>query len=447
MKHTITYAFVALLLAITGMAKAQQWTEIHTGVSEALYNVCCIDANTVFVCGQNGVILKSTDGGENWMEKFRRTDWKMIDIYFANPDIGYAVCDSTLDYNSHLWFLVKTIDGGETWNEVGEPNLSESFTYSSNKFVRTELCLIDNNNLVVAVSFDGIYKSTDGGQTMRKLTNDFTINETRGFFFEDNVGYLIWNYVADYPEDIPAGVAKTEDFGETWSLIENVSDITEGFVFSHFYDKNHIRLFGAFQDDKGILETNDGFDFFNTTNVTFYEYYNAAEMYLRAKFTKNGYGVWMLWEDDWGGVGRGIAYTEDDGDTWKKYSPYGIPSFRMYDIDGIDTTFFISSAGGKVLKNSQFTLMNTEEFSSQPVCVYPNPTADKVFINIEPAVEPETSSPVHIELTGADGRVIMQTTALGNNVTLDLDNLSPGIYVLSVKGNAFLHRQTIIKTD
>ncbi|MBR4147493.1 MAG: T9SS type A sorting domain-containing protein, partial [Bacteroidales bacterium] len=59
----------------------------------------------------------------------------------------------------------------------------------------------------------------------------------------------------------------------------------------------------------------------------------------------------------------------------------------------------------------------------------------------------ETSSPVHIELTGADGRVIMQTTALGNNVTLDLDNLSPGIYVLSVKGNSFLHRQTVIKTE
>ena len=88
-----------------------------------------------------------------------------------------------------------------------------------------------------------------------------------------------------------------------------------------------------------------------------------------------------------------------------------------------------------------------ESESSYGLKLFPNPTTDKLTINIEPAVEPETSSPVHIELTGADGRVIMQTTALGNNVTLDMDDLSPGIYVLSVKGNAFLHRQTIIKTE
>ena len=60
--------FLLLLLA-AGMAKAQrpyQFDMIQTGVNEDLYNICCIDANTVFACGENGVILKSTYGGGNW---------------------------------------------------------------------------------------------------------------------------------------------------------------------------------------------------------------------------------------------------------------------------------------------------------------------------------------------------------------------------------------------
>lgn len=252
-----------LLLMIGGVTKAQQWKYLQTGVAEDLYNVCCIDDNTVFVCGQNGVILKSSNSGESWVEKYRRMGCQMTEICFADQNNGYAVCDSTLDDYSHQWFLVKTCDGGETWNEVGDPVHSwiESYIALSRQFVRTELFLNDTDNLVVAVSFDGIYKSTDGGLTMRRLDNDFTINETRGIFFGDKVGYLLWDSGEEdfmFPGERYPGVAKTEDYGETWVLKENVADIAVGISYAHFYDKNHIRLFGVFQISEyncyGILE-------------------------------------------------------------------------------------------------------------------------------------------------------------------------------------------------
>lgn len=390
MKNLKIYTLFALLLLVCGVTKAQQWRYLQTGVAEDLYNVCCIDDNTIFVCGQNGVILKSTNGGESWVEKYRRAGCQMTEICFADQNNGYAVCDSTLDdYYSHQWFLVKTCDGGETWNDVGNPVFSwvESYTALSRQFVRTEMFLNDTDNLVVAVSFDGIYRSTDGGATMRKLDNDFTINETRGFFFEDNVGYLLWDYGDDdflYPEERRAGVAKTEDFGETWVLRENVTDITVGISYAHFYDKNHIRLFGEFQisedDYYGILDTYDGFGSFETVGGGTYGCMQFAEEYIRAKFTENGWGISMLWEEDMPGVGRAVAYTEDDGLSWTFYSGYGLPTYRLYDIDGTDTTFYISCAEGEVLKNRQFTLMGTGENVSQVVAVYPNPAKDRVVI-------------------------------------------------------------------
>ena len=80
------------------------------------------------------------------------------------------------------------------------------------------------------------------------------------------------------------------------------------------------------------------------------------------------------------------------------------------------------------------------------VCVYPNPSSGVLEIVSEQPIE---SIIVYDNL----GNVLFnktcnsRQTAHGNNVTLDMDNLPPGIYVLGVKGNSFLQRQTIIKTE
>ena len=431
MKNFRFYILLCLLFAVVTMAKAQQWKKLHTGVTDDLYDVCCIDENTIFVCGQNGVILKSTDSGISWEEKYRRTGCRMTEICFADNNVGYAICDTALeDYYSHQWFLVKTYDGGETWNDVGDSFISwiESYSGFDNQFVRAEMFLNDADNLVVAVSFDGIYKSTDGGLTMRRLDNDFTINETRGIFFEDNVGYLLWDDGEEdfmFPGERYPGVAQSEDYGETWTLKENVADITVGISYAHFYDKNHIRLFGEFQisedDYYGILDTYDGFGSFETVGGGTY-YMQFAEEYIRAKFTENGWGISMLWEEDMPGVGRAVAYTEDDGLSWTFYSGYGLPTFRLYDIDGTDTTFYISCAEGNVLKNRQFTLMGMEENALQTVTVYPNPTNDKIII--------EGIKPTEVQVYNTLGQLVK---TIQNSNEINVSDLPKGIYMLQVK--------------
>lgn len=440
MKNIKLYLLTTLLLAFSSSIYAQQWRELHTGVTEDLYNVCCIDANTIFVCGQNGVILKSIDGGESWEEKYRKTGCKTTELSFANNSIGYAICDSTLSDYSHQWFLVKTNDGGETWNEVGNPIFSwiESYTALGNQFIRTEMFLLDSDNLVVAVSFDGIYKSSDGGLTMSKLAYDFTINETRGIFFEDNVGYLLWGYGEEdfaFPGERHSGLAKTEDHGETWILIEDVANITDDMAFARFYDKNHIRLFGEFYTrDNGILETYDGFDTFETTGYSF-GFLQFEETYIRAKFTGNSKGVNMLWEYDMPGVGRGVAYTEDDGLSWTNYSGYGLPYYRLFDVDGIDTTFYISCANGIVLENQQFTLMNTGEDSYQILSIHPNPTKGHFYINGVEAAE--------VKVYNTLGQLVK---TIRNSNEINLKNLSQGIYALHITTeNGAVHYQTIVK--
>ena len=89
---------------------------------------------------------------------------------------------------------------------------------------------------------------------------------------------------------------------------------------------------------------------------------------------------------------------------------------------------------------------NVQESLLSEIQFYPNPTNGVLEIVSEQPIE---SIIVYDNL----GNVLFnktcnsRQTALGNNITLDMDNLSPGIYVLSVKGNSFLHRQTVLKSE
>ena len=121
------------------------------------------------------------------------------------------------------------------------------------------------------------------------------------------------------------------------------------------------------------------------------------------------------------GVGRAVAYTDDDGLSWTFYSGYGLPTYRLYDIDGTDTTFYISCAGGNVLKNRQFTLMGTGENVSQLVAVYPNPTKDRIVI--------EGIEAVKVQVYNALGKMVKTET--GSN-EISVSGLPEGVYLLRI---------------
>ena len=159
MKNIITKALIALMLAITGVAKAQQWTEIHTGLNEEyLWDICCIDQNRVLVCGNNGLIAKSTDGGLHWQQKDTPLNKKLVLLRFANDQVGFALGVNV---------LLKTIDGGETWSNLESANSIDlgfgSFDSDPNLF------LVDADTLYLSDCQTVIWKSIDGGETFSQM--------------------------------------------------------------------------------------------------------------------------------------------------------------------------------------------------------------------------------------------------------------------------------------
>lgn len=74
----------------------------------------------LWMCGYNGSIFRSGDGGQNWQKKRNgndatKTRYRLLDIAFADALHGYAVGENGL--------VIGTDDGGEHWMEY------QSFTH------------------------------------------------------------------------------------------------------------------------------------------------------------------------------------------------------------------------------------------------------------------------------------------------------------------------------
>ncbi|MBN1349274.1 Ig-like domain-containing protein [candidate division KSB1 bacterium] len=128
----------------------ENWIWQSSPVTDDLYSVCFIDADTGWavggdtpLAGHYGFILFTDDGGVNW-EIQDETTRTLHDVFFIDGNIGWTVGIEGIN--------LKTSNGGRTWTYYGPP---QNYSFSV-KF-------IDANTGWIA-GFDGIYKTTDGGE-------------------------------------------------------------------------------------------------------------------------------------------------------------------------------------------------------------------------------------------------------------------------------------------
>ncbi len=82
-----------------------EWSVLYDDTNKYLNSVDFINENIGYAVGNNGLILKTTDGGKNWENQPSGTDCNLNAVYFINKNIGYAV-----GYNGTI---LKTVNGGD----------------------------------------------------------------------------------------------------------------------------------------------------------------------------------------------------------------------------------------------------------------------------------------------------------------------------------------------
>jgi hypothetical protein len=101
---------------------ASNW--IKTSLPHAMYSVKFTDANTGWLCGENGKIMYSTNTGISWSEQTSATFSVLNEIYMVNNTTGYIAGQNGV--------ILKTTNGGITGVHQTGSNIPDKYSLSQN---------------------------------------------------------------------------------------------------------------------------------------------------------------------------------------------------------------------------------------------------------------------------------------------------------------------------
>ena len=184
---------------------AQTWTPVNTGNTNDIYCVDYVNASTIFMAGANGII-KSIDGGNTW-NTYPIVDlsnnplplsW-FYDMHFFDANNGIATGFITTG-NSEVIF--RTTNGGLNWSTVS--------VYNSGTWPRmlNDISFF-NATTGIAVGTNGrILRSTNAGASWGSISSG-TTREIKGVSFAStSVGVAVGDQV----------ILRTTNGGVSWSL-------------------------------------------------------------------------------------------------------------------------------------------------------------------------------------------------------------------------------------
>ena len=369
------------------------------------------EANVRNSVGWGDGIYKSTDGGKIFTHMGLEDSHHIarITAHPEDPDILYVAAQG------HLWGytgqrgLYKTIDGGETWLKLGSGLPEDGKTGCTD----IEMDPNDPNVLYTAFwqrhrqphRFDsggpngGLFKSIDGGQTWKKLTEGLPKGDI------GRIGIAIYRAnpkivmaIVEHGfqpkrgseefEDLSqlgSGIYRSEDGGETWAFVSRYNN--RPFYYSQIYinpnDDQRVYAMGSqaqvsedggktFQsgmpgiagdfhvmwldpqnkdryyvgNDKGVSITFDHGEHFN-----FFDNYAISQIYAVSADMRDPYYVYVGLQDNgiWGGPSNSRDYNGIFNDHWFKF--HSGDGFYTA-VDPTDwTTVYTESQGGRIRRN------------------------------------------------------------------------------------------------
>lgn len=164
--------------------------------------------------GSPANIMVSHDGGETWTSNTMNQDCKMLfDIKMFNKNVGIVCAATNEDISQSNALILKTTDGGKTWNKVYQSNRPYETTWKvSFPTEKIGYVTIQSYNPDPNVKQQRVAKTIDGGETWKEinLVEDPTAREFGIGFIDENHGFL---------GTINSGF-ETKDGGETWTKID-----------------------------------------------------------------------------------------------------------------------------------------------------------------------------------------------------------------------------------
>lgn len=282
------------LLAIgswTAAATFSQWTVTsapNNGVRKD--DICFIGPDTGWVAGgANGYVLRTYDGGETWQQVYSGPD-HLRSIEFATKEVGFA--------GSVSGTFLRTLDGGDNWEDITDSIPGASSICG--------LCAASPDTIFgCGVWFQPAYviRSTDGGMNWQKTNlNSMASALIDVLFLNADTGFASGKA---QPPSLGGVILATTDGGETWS-VRHLTGHHDDYIWK-LQTPDSVHIYGSVEAVVGtgtrIVRSSDAGATWTTQAIT------PAVPYMQVMgFIDTLHG--------WVGGNQVLLETFDGGDTW-----------------------------------------------------------------------------------------------------------------------------------
>ena len=403
MKTKHTSLFILFLLANINIVNAQ-WNSQTGNTSEDLHDTYFVNTSLGFAVGDNGVILKTTNGGTNWSSVSSSVTKNLNSIFFSSSLTGYIAGDDST--------VLKTTDGGNNWTVK---------TSGTNAALLNSISFVDDNT-GVAVGDNGlIIRTVDGGSNWSVIPSPTVFILHAVQFTSATIGYVI---------GANGTVLKTTDAGQNW-IPENPFT-TKSLYGINFLTDSVGYVTGT---NGGVFKTIDGGA--TWTDITTIKVPNEWLRTIECPFDGICYAA--------GNNGLILkCFSDTIWSVLPSNASANIYSLSMLNLD----TGYAAGIGGLILKtvNSGGNAVD-ENYSDENINmnIFPNPSADITTVSYNLQSRTHVTLEVYNLLGERMQTVFSNEEQTTGNHSFNLNLHQQGIYILklTLNNNTFFHRVVV----
>ncbi len=421
MKNLIS---LVLFLLFSNSFAQSGWVTQYTSSTKNINDIQFINSLTGFAVADTGTVLKTTNGGQNWINYSINISDPMYRINFVTEVTGYASSLISLGASGWAGKIYKTTTGGINWFEL-----------TTNQLVSpTSIAALNPDTVLTSAAtfFDPssqgiLYKTFNGGNNF--ISSNYI---TPGYYNKAQItSRFSWWIRATIPSPIRYTIMKSSDCGASWNNLSfngNNSIVTVDFSFIN--------------DNTGFVCRSS--DFMKTTNggLNWTTMSAPSATYLSQLQFMNENTGWITYLNSAGSI-TAISRTTNSGVSWQYYQfnseGFIRDNMRCYFINentGWIAGGYFNSPKGCIMKTTTggvvtgFTQSSSEipdKFSLSQN--YPNPFNPLTRINYELPITNYVSIKVYDALGNEVETLVNEKQNAGSySVDFNAASLPSGIY-------------------
>ena len=418
------FSILTLLMVISHVVIGQ-WVELNTIPNQTIkkFNFITDDIGYALIYDlstNKELVLKTTDGGNQWDSIAGLNLLEFMDISFIKDSVGFSVYRDLNNLNSPMK-IYKTNDDGNNWLDISPSSTNAGMGNSVVQF-------LDEN-----VGFWGVgsvlYKTTNGGNTWdTTLLNGTTLLNTVSImsldFIDQNNGVIgTWDNSFFYS----GSMYSTNDGGNTFNIFNLNSYNT---IVNDVDYMNNNTVYASCKDVWGsdrtpfISKSINGGLSWDSISIDTFNIYRAKLKIVDFIDALNGKIVLKTPFNDTAYVFK----TNDGAQSWVFED-----TVFLYDVKDLQITAGTAYLGGDVNEiyklNSTVDVLNSNRYKPS-ISLYPNP--NNGIFNFTSSLKK-----YQLKIFNIQGKIVfIKKINISGELKIDLGEISKGIYIARVENTS-----------